>query len=78
MIIKKDIKQIIQNISGLRKIKTNDSFKYDLYLDIFDMVDLVMECESYFEIEIEDEEFESWTTVADVIETVIETVKGKL
>ena len=74
MIIKKIVKQIIRNISGVEKIKINDSFKHDLYLDKLDIVDLVMECESYFDIIIEDEKFESWAIVADVIETV----KGEL
>jgi len=75
---KKYVKQIIRDIStigyGFDKIKDIDSFKYDLYFDDYDMVELVTACENYFNIEIEDKEFESWATVADVIKTV----KGKL
>lgn len=46
------------------------SIKEDLGADSLDVVDLIMELEDEFEMEISDEEAEKITTVGDVVEYI--------
>jgi acyl carrier protein len=56
---------------------TEDSqLNRDLGLDSLDVVELCMEVEREFDIQISDVEVESWRTVEDVIQT-IEKLKSK-
>ncbi|HET7629319.1 MAG TPA: acyl carrier protein [Bacillales bacterium] len=52
------------------KIKPEASFKDDLDADSLDVVELVMELEDEFDMEISDEDAEKITTVGDVIEYI--------
>ncbi|HET7657856.1 MAG TPA: acyl carrier protein [Bacillales bacterium] len=49
------------------KIKPESSFKDDLEADSLDVVELVMELEDEFDMEISDEDAEKIATVGDVI-----------
>ncbi|MFC7392520.1 acyl carrier protein [Scopulibacillus cellulosilyticus] len=51
-------------------VKPEASFKEDLDADSLDVVELVMELEDEFEIEISDEDAEKIATVGDVIDYI--------
>ncbi|MBA7589678.1 Acyl carrier protein [subsurface metagenome] len=63
------IKKIIVKQSGIdeSKITENSSFLDDLGLDSLDIIELIMELEEEFNIEIPDKEAEKIKTVGDVI-----------
>ncbi|MFC4322587.1 acyl carrier protein [Litchfieldia salsa] len=59
---------IIERLSvGEEKVIETASFKDDLGADSLDVVELVMEIEDEFDIEIDDEEAEKFITVGDVV-----------
>lgn len=68
-----DILQRVKNIIVERlgveegEIKLESSFKEDLGADSLDVVELVMELEDEFDLEISDEEAEKINTVGDVV-----------
>ncbi|MFC4617312.1 acyl carrier protein [Camelliibacillus cellulosilyticus] len=51
-------------------VKPEASFKEDLEADSLDVVELVMELEDEFDLEISDEEAEKILTVGDVVEYI--------
>jgi acyl carrier protein len=51
-------------------VKPAASFKDDLGADSLDVVELVMELEDEFDLEISDEEAEKISTVADVVDYI--------
>jgi acyl carrier protein len=63
------IKKIIVKQSGIdkSKITENSSFLDDLGLDSLDIIELIMEFEEEFDLEIPDKEAEKIKTVGDVI-----------
>ncbi|GAI75243.1 unnamed protein product [marine sediment metagenome] len=63
------IKKIIVKQSGIdkSKITENSSFLDDLGLDSLDIIELIMEFEEGFDLEIPDKEAEKMKTVGDVI-----------
>lgn len=71
--IEEEIYRIIGEIVGKepQKISRNHSWR-DLELDSVQCLEMVMEIEDSFQIVIEDEEGESFATVADVIACVVE------
>jgi acyl carrier protein len=52
------------------EVKLEASFKDDLGADSLDVVELVMELEDEFDIEISDEDAEKIATVTDVVEYI--------
>ena len=52
------------------KVKPEATFKEDLGADSLDVVELVMELEDEFDLEISDEDAEKITTVGDVIQYI--------
>lgn len=66
------VKKIIIDRLGVEEseVKLEASFKEDLGADSLDVVELVMELEDEFDIEISDEDAEKITTVGDVIEYI--------
>ena len=63
------VKSIIVDRLGVEEgeIKLESSFKEDLGADSLDVVELVMELEDEFDMEISDEDAEKINTVADVV-----------
>jgi acyl carrier protein len=63
------VKSIISEQLGVKEeeIKTNSSFIEDLGADSLDIVELVMQMEEEFEVEIPDEEAENIKTVQDAV-----------
>ncbi len=63
------IKKIIVKQSGIdeSKITENSSFLDDLGLDSLDIIELIMELEEEFDLEIPDKEAEKMKTVGDAI-----------
>lgn len=66
------VKRIIVDRLGVEEaeIKPESSFKEDLGADSLDVVELVMELEDEFEIEISDEDAEKINTVGEVVEYI--------
>lgn len=67
--IEAKVKSIISEQLGVKEeeIKTNSSFIEDLGADSLDIVELVMQMEEEFEVEIPDEEAENIKTVQDAV-----------
>lgn len=63
------VKSIIVDRLGVgeTEIKLESSFKEDLGADSLDVVELVMELEDEFDLEISDEDAEKINTVGDVV-----------
>jgi acyl carrier protein len=76
MALFEQIKEIIvQELSvPEEKVKESSTFESDLRADSLDVVELVMELEEKFEIEIPEEDFEAIKTVGDLVRYV----EGKL
>lgn len=75
----KDIFDRVVNATGLwavvprsEGIQLEDRFVEDLYFDSLDSIELLMEIENEFEIEISDDEAERIVSVADAVELVTE------
>lgn len=66
------VKKIIVDRLGVdaEEVKLESSFKDDLGADSLDIVELVMELEDEFEMEISDEDAEKITTVGEVVEYI--------
>jgi len=66
---------IVQELSvPEEKVKESSTFESDLRADSLDVVELVMELEEKFEIEIPEEDFEQIKTVGDLVRYI----EGKL
>ncbi len=66
------VSKIIVDRLGVEEseVKPEASFKDDLGADSLDVVELVMELEDEFDLEISDEEAEKISTVADVVDYI--------
>ncbi|MCL6457113.1 MAG: acyl carrier protein [Gorillibacterium sp.] len=66
------VKRIVIDRLGVEEIKVTQeaSFKDDLGADSLDVVELVMELEDEFDIEISDEDAERITTVGEVVKYI--------
>ncbi|WP_018922586.1 acyl carrier protein [Salsuginibacillus kocurii] len=66
------IKKIVVDRLGVEEseVKPEATFKDDLGADSLDVVELVMELEDEFDLEISDEEAEKIATVADVVDYI--------
>ncbi|MCT9852414.1 acyl carrier protein [Priestia megaterium] len=60
------------------KINLESNFKEDLGADSLDIVELIMELEDQFELEIPDEEAENFSTVGEVVDYFYNHLQGKL
>lgn len=71
--IEEKLKVIISEQLGveLEDVKNNSSFIDDFGADSLDTVELVMELESEFDIEIVDEEAEKILTTEDALQTIL-------
>jgi len=72
------VKEIIQDKLGVEpgKITKEASFIDDLGADSLDTVELIMQMEEEFNLEIPDEEAEKLTTVGDVVKYIEEKVEN--
>jgi len=68
------VKEIISNILGVdsEDITMESSFQDDLGADSLDVVELIMDLQEEFNIEIPDEEAEKIQTVGDVVDYIKE------
>ena len=66
------VKSIIQNQLGVEAVSTEASFVDDLGADSLDTVELVMEFEQEFDVEIPDEEADKIRTVQEAIDHIRE------
>ncbi|MCK5611292.1 acyl carrier protein [Candidatus Pacearchaeota archaeon] len=71
--IEEEVKTIIVDHFGINEDDVNleSSFKGDLGADSMDEVELIMEYEEEFDIEISDEEAEKIKTVGDAVEYIV-------
>lgn len=58
-----------------KEIKEEMKFKEDLHLDSIDLVELLMEIEDKYEIEISDENTQNITTVSDFLDVIEKTME---
>jgi acyl carrier protein len=70
--VEERVKEITRELLGIapEDLKNDSSFVKDLGADSLDAVELVLEFEEEFDIEIPDEEAEKMTTVQDVIDYI--------
>lgn len=67
----KQLKHVIVSKSFTdHEVTTDKNLKDDLELDSLDKVELLMECEVQFKINIEDEEYEKIETVGDLLDII--------
>lgn len=68
------VKEIVSNILGVdsEDIKMESSFMDDLGADSLDVVELIMDLQDEFNLEIPDEDAEKIRTVSDVVEYIKE------
>lgn len=71
MSIEAKVKEIVEDTLGVEEVRNDQTFE-ELGADSLDTVELIMEIEEEFEIDIPDEEAEKITTVQDAIDYVIE------
>lgn len=66
------VKSIVVDRLGVdeAEVKMESSFKEDLGADSLDVVELVMELEDEFDLEISDEDAEKITTVGEVVKYI--------
>ena len=65
------VKIVVERLSvDESEVKAEATFKDDLGADSLDVVELVMELEDEFDLEISDEDAEKISTVGDVIEYI--------
>lgn len=74
--IEQSVKDCIEQIVSVptHEIELSDSLRHDLYFDSLDMVELIMDIESHFDIIISDDKAMEWKTVQDIIELIEETL----
>ncbi|MFA9557425.1 acyl carrier protein [Evansella sp. AB-rgal1] len=72
MAVMERIAKIVSDRLGVdeSQIKPEATFKEDLGADSLDVVELVMELEDEFDLEISDEDAEKIATVGDVVEYI--------
>lgn len=77
MTIADRVKKIIVETLGVTadRVTKEAGFIDDLNADSLDLVQLVMDCEEEFDIEIDDAEAETWLTVGDAL-TYVEKAIG--
>ncbi|MFQ3596868.1 MAG: acyl carrier protein [Chloroherpetonaceae bacterium] len=75
--VRTKVYDIIVNKMGIAReqIKDESKFTDDLGADSLDTVELVMEFENQFQIQIPDEDYEKISTVYSVVEYIIERKK---
>ena len=71
MSIEAKVKEIVSFNLGVDEVRNDQTFE-ELGADSLDTVELIMEIEEEFEIDIPDEDAEKITTVQDAIDYVIE------
>ena len=69
------LKQVITDKACIEEIERETDLKDGLGLDSLDKVELLMECEVQFKINIEDEEYEEIETVNDLLENIYRKLK---
>ena len=75
--VKAKVIQILKDELGFEEIKTSDKFRYDLNCDSLDIIELTVELEDEFEINISDTEINRLTngTVGELIQYIEEWVR---
>lgn len=68
--------EIIANVMNLDKstLTMETSFKDDLKADSLDVVEIIMEVENEFGVEISDEEIVNYNTIGDVVRSLEENI----
>ncbi len=68
--------EIIANVMNLDKstLTMETSFKDDLKADSLDVVEIIMEVENEFGVEISDEDIVNYNTIGDVVRSLDENI----
>lgn len=70
MDIAKDVLTIVSEKSGKDEVSINDRFQEDLGIDSLTVVEITMEVEMLFGIDLKDEEWKPWRKVSDIVDCV--------
>lgn len=72
-VVEQVVKQTLSDMLGvgLEEVKDDSNILSDLGADSLDIVELIMECEEHFEIELTDEEAVECETVLDVVDLIV-------
>ena len=71
MSIEAKVKEIVEDTLGVEEVRNDQTFE-ELGADSLDTVELIMEIEEEFNLDISDEDAEKITTVQDAIDYVVE------
>lgn len=63
--------RIVSEQTGARKLNLAKKIRDDLGADSLDEVEIVMALEDEFEISISDEDARDWTTVGQIVESIV-------
>jgi len=74
--VAKTVMELVAEQMGMivEELKVEDSLVHDLGADDLHIVELVMNLEESFEIEIPDEDFDKIDTIQDVIDYILDSV----
>ncbi len=75
--LKKIIKPYVKNEEGFKNITPKTNFMTDLQINSANLVDIVLDVEEYFNIEIDNESMEKMFDVANSIEIISQKLTEK-
>ncbi|MBL4624318.1 MAG: acyl carrier protein [Flavobacteriales bacterium] len=70
------IKQYVQDMEAFGNISETTDLLQDLKINSAHLIDIVLDVEEAFDIEIDDESVEKMITVKDSVDTILECVKA--
>ena len=68
--IKEIVNKVIIDVTKDTNFKGTSDLEDDLGIDSLSVIDLVVSLENYFKIYIEDDDFENWSTVNDIYDSI--------
>jgi len=70
--MKEQINSIIYNVTGINVINP----EYEIQLDSLDRIELLMELESAFDIDLDEKELRNWNTPENIYKSVAQAQMG--
>jgi acyl carrier protein len=70
--MKKQVNSIVYNVTGINVINP----EYEIQLDSLDRIELLMELESAFDIDLDEKELRNWNTPENIYKSVAQAQMG--